>query len=69
VAHIHTIEFQKRGLPHAHILLWLQAGDKPLTPDQIDEICCAEIPDAKQDALGRTLVRPRPNITPIHIAK
>ena len=28
-----TVEWQKRGLPHAHILLWLQ---KKLSPNQID---------------------------------
>jgi hypothetical protein len=28
VAHMHVIEFQKRGLPHAHILLILAAQDR-----------------------------------------
>ena len=28
VAYIYTIEFQKRGLPHAHILVFLKDGDK-----------------------------------------
>jgi hypothetical protein len=45
VAHVHVIEFQKRGLPHAHILLILGASDKPTTTDAIDSIVCAEIPD------------------------
>jgi len=27
VAHIHTIEFQKRGLPHIHLLIFLQPQD------------------------------------------
>ena len=44
-ADIDTIEFQKRGLPHAHILLTLDENYKPITPDDIDEIICAEIPD------------------------
>ncbi|XP_012828257.1 PREDICTED: uncharacterized protein LOC105949497 [Erythranthe guttata] len=35
-----TIEFQKRGLPHAHILLWLHNDDK---------IIWAEIPDEEND--------------------
>ncbi|KAI9108106.1 hypothetical protein K1719_020979 [Acacia pycnantha] len=27
-ADVYTIEFQKRGLPHAHIILWLSESDK-----------------------------------------
>ena len=27
VAHVYVIEFQKRGLPHAHMLLWLHNDD------------------------------------------
>lgn len=45
IAHIHVIEFQKRGLPHAHILLILAPNDKIL-PSQCDSIVSAEIPDA-----------------------
>jgi Helitron helicase-like domain at N-terminus len=26
---LHTIEFQKRGLPHSHILLWLEPEGAP----------------------------------------
>jgi hypothetical protein len=42
---MHVIEFQKRGLPHAHILVILNPEDKPKTIDDIDSIVCAEIPD------------------------
>ncbi|UYV84655.1 hypothetical protein LAZ67_X002997 [Cordylochernes scorpioides] len=38
---MYSIEWQKRGLPHAHILIWLI--DK-ITPDQIDQVISAEIP-------------------------
>ncbi|XP_012851110.1 PREDICTED: uncharacterized protein LOC105970833 [Erythranthe guttata] len=44
-----TIEFQKRGLPYAHILLWLHNDDKPKTPEEIDKIICLEIPDEETD--------------------
>jgi Helitron helicase-like domain at N-terminus len=41
-AHCYTIEFQKRGLPHAHILLWLEVQPNETT---FDDYVCAEIPD------------------------
>ncbi|QQP49076.1 ATP-dependent DNA helicase, partial [Caligus rogercresseyi] len=46
ICHMYTIEWQKRGLPHAHILLWLQ--DKLRSTD-IDAIISAEFPDPRQD--------------------
>ncbi|KAI9085597.1 hypothetical protein K1719_032440 [Acacia pycnantha] len=44
-AEVYTIEFQKRGLPHAHILLFLDPHDKISSPDVIDKVITAEIPD------------------------
>lgn len=43
---MYTIEWQKRGLPHAHILLWLKNKIKPV---QIDQVICAGIPDPQID--------------------
>ena len=31
---LYSIEWQKRGLPHCHLLLWLSADHK-ITPDKI----------------------------------
>ena len=45
IGHIHVIEFQKRGLPHAHILLIVREEDKPRTTEDYDKVVSAEIPD------------------------
>lgn len=42
---LQVIEFQKRGLPHAHILMIMAREDKPETVQDIDSAVCAEIPD------------------------
>lgn len=47
---MYTIEFQKRGLPHAHILLILHPEDAPSTTDDYDRLVCAELPDPEGDA-------------------
>jgi len=43
-AGLYSIEWQKHGLPHAHILVWLILEDK-ITPSKIDDVVCAEISD------------------------
>ena len=42
---VYVIEFQKRGLPHVHLLIHLQEGDKLQDSDDIGAVICAEIPD------------------------
>ena len=44
-AFVYTIEFQKRGLPHAHMVLFLADADKPRTAQDVDQLVSAEIPD------------------------
>ena len=46
VAYCYTIEWQKRGLPHCHMLLILADQDKPRTPQDCDNIISAELPNA-----------------------
>nr|XP_043611506.1 uncharacterized protein LOC122583138 [Erigeron canadensis] len=46
---VYTIEFQKRGLPHAHICLFLNEKDKLKDIDSIDHFISAEIPDENVD--------------------
>ncbi|XP_019149843.1 PREDICTED: uncharacterized protein LOC109146643 [Ipomoea nil] len=41
---IYTIEFQKKGLPHAHILIFLSKSNSYPNPKDIDMIISAEIP-------------------------
>ncbi|GJS87280.1 hypothetical protein Tco_0769916 [Tanacetum coccineum] len=48
-AEIYTIEFQKRGLPHCHLCIWLETNDKLKTPADIDRCISAEIPDKEVD--------------------
>ena len=43
---MYSVEWQKRGLPHAHILIWLI---EKIRPEEIDTIISAEIPNANVD--------------------
>ncbi|CAN0837884.1 ATP-dependent DNA helicase PIF1 [Linum grandiflorum] len=52
VADMHTVEFQKRGLPHVHIILWLSDYYKPKTPSIVDKLISAELPDPLIDPVG-----------------
>jgi hypothetical protein len=45
VAYVYTIEFQKRGLPHIHLLIFLKEPYKLLTPEAIDSCIWARWPD------------------------
>ncbi len=45
LANVHVVEFQKRGLPHAHMLMIVREHDKPKTADDYDKIVSAELPD------------------------
>jgi hypothetical protein len=50
---VYSVEYQARGLPHAHILVFLHARHKFNTIEDIDRVICAEIP---QDNALRNLV-------------
>ncbi len=49
IAFVYTIEFQKRGLPHAHILITLRREDKFNTASKVDQFVQAEIPCQNED--------------------
>src|SRR5882757_6906924 len=41
---LYTIKFQKRGLPHAHIIVFLKPHAKLRTPEQIDSLMSSKFP-------------------------
>lgn len=49
---VYTIEYQKRGLPHMHLLLFLHPDDQIFDAAKIDEIVSAELPTEEDDPTG-----------------
>lgn len=54
---MHVIEFQKRGLPHTHMLIWLHPKDRTKNIDEIDKLISTEIPDETTDPAGYQIVK------------
>ncbi|GFW40731.1 helitron_like_N domain-containing protein [Trichonephila clavipes] len=52
--HMYTVEWQKRGLAHVHILLWLKDKTRP---ESIDKVICAELTDSKLDPALYEIIR------------
>nr|GEU55007.1 hypothetical protein [Tanacetum cinerariifolium] len=46
---VYTVEFQKKGLSHAHICIFMHQNDKLVNHEKIDDFISAEIPDKKTD--------------------
>lgn len=44
-----VVEFQKRGLPHMHMLITLDPEDKLRNKEEVDKFISAEIPDKEND--------------------
>ena len=44
-AFVYTIEFQKRGLPHMHLLVIMSSTDKIRNAEELDDLISAEIPN------------------------
>jgi hypothetical protein len=53
---LHTIEFHKQGLPHAHIIFWVVTETSQPTLELIDSFISAEILDPVTDPLAYALV-------------
>ena len=50
-ARVHVVEFQKRGLPHAHFLIIMRSTYKLSSPDHNDTIVSVEIPHSSKHPL------------------
>ncbi len=48
---IYVVEFQKRGLLHAHILIFFTEGCKPHTIEDVDRMISAELPNSETNKL------------------
>jgi hypothetical protein len=55
VAYVKCIEYQKRGLPHLHLVVWLQ---RDIQLEDVDNVICCEIPDpAEHPELYRIVMK------------
>jgi len=55
VAYLVSIEYQKRGNPHAHMLFWIE--DREETAAYVDDFISARVPGPKDDSFLHNLVR------------
>ncbi|XP_074370042.1 uncharacterized protein LOC141711481 [Apium graveolens] len=54
---MYFVEYQKRGLPHAHMLIWLDPAVKSRLNKDIDKFISAEIPNEVDDPYGYATVK------------
>jgi hypothetical protein len=53
---IHVVEFQKRGLLHAHIFIFFIEDYKPHTVKDVDRMISAELPNSETNKLAHETV-------------
>jgi hypothetical protein len=53
---IYVVEFQKRGLPHAHILIFFTEDYKPHTIEDVDHMISAELPNLETNKLAHETI-------------
>lgn len=56
ISYLGVVEFQKPGLPHAHMLFILEESDRPKTATQINTLVTAHLPDLETEPLLHQLV-------------
>ncbi|XP_074322092.1 uncharacterized protein LOC141659206 isoform X6 [Apium graveolens] len=54
---MYVVEFQKRGLPHVHMLIWLDSAVKKNLKLNVDKYVSAETPDPLLDPAGYAAVK------------
>ena len=54
---MYVVEFQKRGLPHVHMLIWQDNDSKTKLKRNVDNFVSAEIPDPEIDPSGYEAVK------------
>jgi hypothetical protein len=53
---LYTVEFQKRGLPHEHIIFWVPTDTSEPNLEFIESFISVEIPDPSVDPLGYSMI-------------
>jgi hypothetical protein len=56
IAGIYVVEFQKRGLSHAHILIFFTEDCKPHTVEDVDRMISAELPNSETNKLAHETI-------------
>jgi hypothetical protein len=56
IARIYVVEFQKRGLPHAHILIFFTEDCKPHTIEDVNRMINAELSNSETNKLAHETV-------------
>ena len=54
---MYVVGFQKRGLPHVHMLIWLSSDSKKNLQANVDKYVYAEVPDPDADPAGFAAVQ------------
>ncbi|XP_074356396.1 uncharacterized protein LOC141696109 [Apium graveolens] len=57
IGDMHVIEFQKRGLPHMHMLIWMSPESRPNSIEKVDQLVYAEIPYKNSDTIAYEAVK------------
>ncbi|XP_051160511.1 uncharacterized protein LOC127290984 [Leptopilina boulardi] len=56
LAYVYVVEYQKRGLPHMHLLVNLKQNNKITTSEIVDKYISAEIPDPSENPVLHDIV-------------
>ncbi|GKC39974.1 DNA helicase, partial [Tanacetum coccineum] len=61
IAIVYTVEFQKRGLPHCHTLVWIDEASRTQNQEEIDNYIFAELPSEEVDPEEGTMDKQQQN--------